>query len=1405
MFSLYSLFFYTVIISVACAESSTNSIEQSLEFINNAVNRSKIVNNPNIILVIGNTGSGKSTLVHYVAGDASKLTSNEPLNPNQNDYDIHDGLDPDNGVPISSTVSRTFIPEMVIDENKNVWYDCPGFADTRNETVDIANAVLRKRIIRSAKNIKIVMVVNYESVTKGHNRDDFDNLLKYTTQMLKQYSHFVESISLVVTKAPTRHIQRTGIVENSEGSVQNTTAEFLTDYYYILMEKSKFKLAQIKLVQALLKNSDGTYPKISIFWKPDETGPFSEIKKLKRGRELIRKSILEDTKYVEMRPNDFGFPMSDQARLFIKNMKDKAVAKLESQLKNINELVQKEVKRSIQSTQDFRRMLKIVHIGQLKVEYFGQIDQFNVNNLTKLIEELVKDIGLQPPPINVYDLNRIVTEEDTLSAMNALDQTAFVSPRMLTTQLIDFKSYFEKISDFFKECEQDIQSDMAIEIPRIINNISLALTNLNQQLLSKIQEKLEERKGYHNKLNLLSVGKTSINSVGNVIKFEHIIDQYAVLISNLNITSIDKSILDRTEQKGTYLFELVSLSKMDPIIPVGNWYANSSDAIEFIKKCENDIQNDILIEIPQIINNISISLGKIDQKLLAALNKKLKERRNYNDKLNFLHIGVESIRFVGNASKLEQRIKQFSTLIQTLNVTSIDMNEINQITQNGTYLNELVSLSKYPTVIPIGNWIINSSAAIDFIQKSENNIQNDILIEIPKVINNISTSIANIDQQLLASLKEKIKDQNDHSNKLKFLKIVKKLIANAMTLEQRIEQFSTLLRGMIITSVDVSELNQISQNAIYLNELVSLSKFTTIIPVRNWIADSSSSIEYLKKYEFDTLSIEIPQIINDISTSLRNFDRQLLAAIQRKMEKTSGYEAKLSVLQSGKTSITLSGSPQTLGQRLKQFKNLITTLALTSIDRNALTQLEQNDIYLNELVSLSNTSSVIPTQNWIADSSSAVEYLHKYEINKPNEKPQQNVFHLRDQNSTQLLNKLAIVDQQLLTVLKNMNLNANQNTYNLYDIKDNYLELVSNTNSLEQDVKEYSSKMQRLFGALKERVRNLTGYHKLNYLQTLLSSINLDARPLNAATLRQRIEQFSFLMQEFHATTSSAMDTLRQIENNPSDGNLAVNSSEAIDFISSEYAWYLFLDDVYNFLTSYNVQQDVSRYNVADLSNWGRMTNTQNLIITSYNFNAFKNRFNNTQNFVPTSSKLSDLNDIIDLTLKSKVEFYCDSDTVTFIGNYVKSSDIQPSKCSVNLRNQLKRIYVFVVDIFYVDSDLNLNGIENVDLIILANKWHILQSTKFHLNGLDGATQEPPTTISTSGNPGNRGTNSGNFFGMANEIKSGTLLTIELFGGRGGDGQDGTGSPDIKLEHRPGAIGIKSYYPGTRKKNYVFK
>merc|ERR1712093_972913 len=61
--------------------------------------------------------------------------------------------------------SETFIPKIAYDHKTKITYmDCPGFLDNRGPEINIANAVNIKQTFHHAKSVRVVILINYNSL-----------------------------------------------------------------------------------------------------------------------------------------------------------------------------------------------------------------------------------------------------------------------------------------------------------------------------------------------------------------------------------------------------------------------------------------------------------------------------------------------------------------------------------------------------------------------------------------------------------------------------------------------------------------------------------------------------------------------------------------------------------------------------------------------------------------------------------------------------------------------------------------------------------------------------------------------------------------------------------------------------------------------------------------------------------------------------------------------------------------------------------------------------------------------------------------------------------------------------------------------------------------------------------------
>lgn len=153
---------------------------------------------PEAIMVCGDTGSGKSTLVNYLlnctmiakkANNSDTLFAIECRNPAT---DIGHGHS-----------SRTFVPTRCSGSAAGIYWDCPGFEDTHGPSHDVCNAFGVAKIGEKAANAKILVVIE-EGNLLNMRGGPFRSIISKITKMFSNKPDLADNTVFCFTKARGR-------------------------------------------------------------------------------------------------------------------------------------------------------------------------------------------------------------------------------------------------------------------------------------------------------------------------------------------------------------------------------------------------------------------------------------------------------------------------------------------------------------------------------------------------------------------------------------------------------------------------------------------------------------------------------------------------------------------------------------------------------------------------------------------------------------------------------------------------------------------------------------------------------------------------------------------------------------------------------------------------------------------------------------------------------------------------------------------------------------------------------------------------------------------------------------------------------------------------------------------------
>lgn len=344
---------------------------------------------------------------------------------------------------------------------------------------------------------------------------------------------------------------------------------------------------------------------------------------------------------------------------------------------------------------------------------------------------------------------------------------------------------------------------------------------------------------------------------------------------------------------------------------------------------------------------------------------------------------------------------------------------------------------------------------------------------------------------------------------------------------------------------------------------------------------------------------------------------------------------------------------------------------------------------------------------------------------------------------------------------------------------------------------EINHKITHLFGQINQQVIDHYSKEYMNYddISNLMVEFENVTEILSKISANISISEYLIAMNQLDIPTLQRnlvdiknhigyMKFLQSVHDKPitkrtSDWGRALQSS--LEYLSNEKNWCSFTDKLIHRLSEFDVQRNLSKYDVTDVERWGIGDNEtgNGIFITHENFGHFLKKlmaFDLAEKTNASKSKIDHLNNILNTTLKSKTTSTCHNNKLTVKGTFVKLSDLD--ECESACHNEVRLIEVFGLSTIFIDTDLK----KNVDILLIAPKWYVDKERRINLNGADGVNGVDTFKLENSdhlnGKPGMPGQNANHFFGYGNELENSENLYITAVGGNGGHGQSGFSGRD---------------------------
>jgi energy-coupling factor transporter ATP-binding protein EcfA2 len=208
-------------------EISPLNVNELFRLVNTVDEAAELIKEQEIILLLGGTGTGKSTTIHFLAGSKMTKTRVGGLNHIEATQWRYAELEQVISSPFAKSETRRITPVPIrLDDigilcgGKIVLCDTPGFEDTRGAEIDIANGISIIRAIHKCRKVKPVVLISYKSIG-----DRFEGVRKLThllARLMPGISQQINTFSYIFTKYPS---QERGTIHASLENISSTLNE----------------------------------------------------------------------------------------------------------------------------------------------------------------------------------------------------------------------------------------------------------------------------------------------------------------------------------------------------------------------------------------------------------------------------------------------------------------------------------------------------------------------------------------------------------------------------------------------------------------------------------------------------------------------------------------------------------------------------------------------------------------------------------------------------------------------------------------------------------------------------------------------------------------------------------------------------------------------------------------------------------------------------------------------------------------------------------------------------------------------------------------------------------------------------------------------------------------------------
>ncbi|GIX77722.1 uncharacterized protein CDAR_303361 [Caerostris darwini] len=482
----------------------------------------------NVILVLGDTGNGKSKFTEWITGNDDKLMSKETKKGTGEYIIVHS-----DDTSHSTITSQTIYPQLIVDSTTNTpYYDCPGFKNTKSTSNDIATTYFVKRIGDYAETIKIIFIINYPSVRTGVDRHNFIELLRQAIDFVKNIDKFRNSIALVATKVDNQCVKQGGNF-NLVGTCKiiDAIGDFLQEVKDDLKTRSNNNEAEehfcknaVKFIEVLLAQDAEQYSRIGIFRRPDEPGALNEITLLKEEKNHILRMIHKKLSFTEKSSEDFGYTISGKSKNHINGLVEEinksvwnSTSQISEEIHNYYRHLVAEIRSKINS------FVTTTESTDIDLSKAGELS-YRLKNGYNVISNFKEDIKSSTTPhellkkisniISNFDIQ--ISNENVLNIESKGNYFTFlqvVSDKKLSTR--PWHELLSGVMTYLVESRRNILEDIQDAVEKIKNRIISCITDLATEIKAHYTRKMKQLE-----IQILKIKEIILNTCVSSVKGE---------------------------------------------------------------------------------------------------------------------------------------------------------------------------------------------------------------------------------------------------------------------------------------------------------------------------------------------------------------------------------------------------------------------------------------------------------------------------------------------------------------------------------------------------------------------------------------------------------------------------------------------------------------------------------------------------------------------------------------------------------------------------------------------------------------------------------------------------------------------------------------------------------------------